>query len=80
MFQSKDRVVKRIQKQDPDICCQQQTQSQIPWRFPVPLLDSQVGKSDVGPKTFATVCKFPWYYCSPVCELPNHWVWDLILL
>ena len=37
-------------------------------------------KSDVGPKTFTTVCKFPWYYCPPVCELPNHWVWDLILL
>lgn len=30
-------------------------QSQIPWRFPVPLMDSQVGKSNVGPRTFTTV-------------------------
>ena len=35
-------------------------QSQIPWRFSVPLLDPQVGKSVVGPSTFLTVWEFLW--------------------
>ena len=35
----------------------------------VPLLDPQVGKSVVGPRTFAGVQKLLWYNCSPVCGL-----------
>ena len=44
-------------------------QSQIPWGFSVPLPDPQVGKSVVGPRTFATVQELLWYNCSPVCGL-----------
>ena len=35
----------------------------------VPLLDPQVGKSVVGPRTFAAVRELLWYNCSPVCGL-----------
>ena len=44
-------------------------QSQIRWCFSVPLLDPQVRKSVVGPRTFLTVWEFLWYNCSAVCEL-----------
>ena len=36
----------------------------------VPLLDPQVGKSVVGPRTFAAVRELLWYNCFPVCGLP----------
>ena len=42
-------------------------QSQIPWGFSVPLPDPQVGKSVVGPSTFATVWELLWDDCSLVC-------------
>ena len=41
--------------------------SQIPWSFSVPLLDPQVEKSAVGPRTFAAMQELLWYNCSPVC-------------
>ena len=42
-------------------------QSQILWEFSVPLLDPQVWKSVVGPRTFLPVWEFLWYNCSAVC-------------
>ena len=39
----------------------------------------QVGKPDVGLRTFTTVRELLEYRCSPVCGLPNGWVRDLIL-
>ena len=54
-------------------------QSQTPWRFPVPLLDNQVGSSDAGPRTSSTVGELLWYYCSPVCGSSTRQVWNLIL-
>ena len=44
-------------------------QSQIPCGFPVPLPDLQTEKSDVRPRTFATIGEFLWYYHFPVCGL-----------
>ena len=44
-------------------------QSQIPCRFPVPLPDPQTEKSDVRPRTFATVGELLWYDHFPVCVL-----------
>ena len=44
-------------------------QSQIRWCFSVPLLDPQVRKSVVDPRTFLTVWEFLWYNCSAVCGL-----------
>ena len=38
--------------------------NQIPWGLSVPLLDTQVGKSVVDPRTFFTVPEFLWYNCS----------------
>ena len=49
-------------------------QCQVPWGFSVPLLDPQVGKSVVVPRTFATVKDLLWYNCSPVCGSP---AWQL---
>ena len=49
-----------------------------PW-IPFLLSDLQAGKPDVGLRTFTTVVKLLWYYCSPVCGSPSWWVWDLIL-
>ena len=46
-------------------------QGQVPWEFPVPLLDPQAGKSDVGFRIFTTVRELLWYYCSPVCRSPT---------
>ena len=33
----------------------------------LPMLDLQVGKSVVGPRTFTTVTELLWYNCFPVC-------------
>ena len=50
-------------------------QSQILWRFSVPLPDHQVGKSLVGPKTFTTVQELLWYNCQSVgCLLSGSMV------
>ena len=42
-------------------------QCQIPWGFPVPLPNPQVGKSDEGPRTFITEQELLWNYYSKVC-------------
>ena len=55
-------------------------QSLILWEFLLPLPDHQVGKTDVGLRTFTPVGGLLWYKCSPVCESPTQWLWDLILL
>ena len=55
-------------------------QSLILWEFLLPLLDSQVGKPDVGLRTFTPVGGLLWYKCSPVCDSPTLQLWDLILL
>ena len=47
--------------------------------FPVPLLDPQEGKPDVGFRTFTTVGELIGYFCSPVCGAPTWEVWNLIL-
>ena len=54
-------------------------QNLILWEFLLPLLDPQVGKPDVGLRTFTPVGELLWYSCSPVCESPTQWLWDLIL-
>ena len=41
--------------------------SQISWGFLVPLSDTQVGKTVLGPRTFATVRELLWCNCSAVC-------------
>ena len=53
--------------------------NQIPWGFPVPLSDPQTVKPDVGFRTFTTVGKLLWYYCSPVCGSLTQCIWALIL-
>ena len=55
-------------------------QSLILWEFLLLLLDPQVGKPDVGLRTFTPVGGLLWYNCSPVCESPTQWLWDLIIL
>ena len=45
------------------------SKSLFPWGFSVLSPDPQVGKSVVGPRTFATVQELLWYNCSPVCRL-----------
>ena len=42
-------------------------QNQIPWGFSVPLLDPQVWKSVVDPRTCTKVRELLWCNCSPVC-------------
>ena len=42
-------------------------QSQIPWGFSVPLACPQVGKSVVGPRTFAKLQELLCCNCSPIC-------------
>ena len=54
--------------------------SLILWEFLLPLPDPQVGKPDVGLRTFTAVGGLLWYNCSPVCESPTQRLWDLILL
>ena len=53
-------------------------QSLILWEFLLSLPD--VGKPDVGLRTFTPVGGLLWYKCSPVCESPTQQLWDLILL
>ena len=55
-------------------------QSLILLEFLLPLPDPQVGKPDVGLRTFTTVGGLQWYKCSPVCESSTQQLWDLILL
>ena len=55
-------------------------QSMILWEFLLPLPHPQVGKPDMGLRTFTPVDGVLWYNCSPVCESPTQWLWDLILL
>ena len=55
-------------------------QSPISWEFLLLLPDPQVGKPDLGLRTFTPVGGILWYNCSPVCESPTQWLWDLILL
>ena len=55
-------------------------QSLIAYEFLLPLPDPQVGKPDVGLRTFTPVGGLLWYKCSPVCESPTKQLWDLILL
>ena len=50
-------------------------QSQVPWGFSVFLPDAQVGKSVVGPRTFATVQELLWCNCSPVCGSSAQWLY-----
>ena len=54
--------------------------SLIFWEFLLPLPDPQVGKPDMGLRTFTPVGGLLWYKCSPVCESPTQQLWDLILL
>ena len=49
-------------------------QSQIPQGSSVSLMNPQVGKSVVGPRTFLTVWEFLWYNCSAVCGLSAWWL------
>ena len=44
------------------------------------MLDPQVGKPDVGLRTFTPKGGLLWYKCSPVCESPTQQLWDLSLL
>ena len=55
-------------------------QSLILWEFLFLLPDRQVGKPDVGLRTFTPVGGLLWYNCSPICESPTQQLWDLILL
>ena len=55
-------------------------QSLILWEFLLHLPDPQVGKPDVGLRTFTPVSGLLWYNCSAVCESPTQQLWDLILL
>ena len=58
--------------------------NQIPLAFEVwfsgPLPDPQIGKPDVGLRTFTPVGGLLWYNCCPVCESPTQQLRDLILL
>ena len=42
--------------------------------FSVSLLNPQVEKSVVGPRTFPTVWQILWHNCSPVCGLSSCWL------
>ena len=55
-------------------------QSLILWEFLLLLPDPQVGKPDVGLRTFTPVGGLLWYKCSPVCESPTQQLRDSILL
>ena len=54
-------------------------QSLILWEFLLPLPDPQVGKPDVGLRTFTPVGGLLWCNCFLVCESPTQWLWVLIL-
>ena len=49
-------------------------QSLILYEFLLLLPDPQVGKSDVGVRTFTPVGGLLWYKCLPVCESPTQQV------
>ena len=49
-------------------------QGQSPCGFPVPLLDPQAGKPDVGSKPSQQCERLLWYYCSPVSGFPTQQV------
>ena len=49
--------------------------SQISWGFLVPLSDTQVGKTVLGPRTFATVRELLWCNCSAVCGSSARWLY-----
>ena len=53
-------------------------QNQIFWGFLLPLPDPQVGKPDVGFRTFTPLGELQWYNYFLVCGLPAWCVWDLI--
>ena len=55
-------------------------QSLILCEFLLLLRNPQVGKPDMGLRTFTPVCGLLWYNCSPVCESPTQRLWGLILL
>ena len=54
--------------------------SLIIWEFLLPLPDPQVGKPDMGIRTFTPVGGLPWYNCFPVCESPTQWLCHMVLL
>ena len=49
--------------------------AKFPGGFSVPLPDLRVGKSVVGPRSFATVQELFWYNYSPVCRSSAQWVY-----
>ena len=51
-------------------------QSMILWEFFLLLPDPQVGKADMGLRTFTPVGELLWYKCSPVCESPTQQLRD----
>ena len=70
-----------------EVCALRESISPVLWKFcnQIPLAfkvkfpessvclpDPQVGKSAVGPWTFATVQELHWYNCSPVCGIRSH--------
>ena len=55
-------------------------QSLILWEFLLPFPDPEVGKPDVELRTVTPLGRLLWYNCSPVCESPTQWLWDMILL
>ena len=55
-------------------------QSLFLWEFLLLLPDSQVGKRDMGHRTFTPAGVLRWYNCSALCESPTQTLWDLILL
>ena len=55
-------------------------QGLILWEFLFLLPDPQVGKPDMGLRTFTPVGWLLWYTCSPVCESPTQQLWDFIVI
>ena len=53
-------------------------QSLILYEFLLLLPDPQVGKPDMGLRTFTPVGGLLWYKCSLVCESTIQQLWDLI--
>ena len=52
----------------------------ILWEFLLLLPEPQVGKPDMGLRTFTPVGGLLWYKCSPVYESPTQQLWDLIFI
>ena len=53
-------------------------QSQIPWGFSCRLPYPQVGKSVEVPRTFLTMGRFIWCFCSAVCGLYAQWFYGVV--